>query len=174
MTGGNNFLENFMSESDESHREEALRYLQEAYERQMRGELEPAIALYQKSLELFPTAEAYTFLGWAYSMKGRYDDAIAQCRKAIIVDPDFGNPYNDIGAYLIEKGRLDDAIGWLEKATQAKRYESYCYPYYNLGRIWEKKGNWFQAYESYEAALKDNPDYTLAQKALSRVQGMMN
>lgn len=174
MTGENNFLENFMSEADGFYREEALRHLQEAYEKQMQGELEPAIALYRKSLELFPTAEAYTFLGWAYSMKGHYDEAISQCHKAIIVDPEFGNPYNDIGAYLIEKGQLDEAIGWLEKAVQAKRYESYCYPYYNLGRVWEQKGNWFRAYDCYQNALKENPDYTLAQKAMGRVQGMMN
>ena len=30
--------------------------------------------------------------------------------------PTFGNPYNDIGAYLIAKGELDEAIEWLEKA----------------------------------------------------------
>ena len=168
------FSENFMPEAGDFHREEAMRHFQEAYEKQMKGELQPAIALYQKSLELFPTAEAYTFLGWAYSMQGRYDAAIGECEKAIKMDPDFGNPYNDIGAYLIEKGRLDEAVDWLEKATQAKRYESYCYPYYNLGRIWERKGNWFRAYEAYQNALKDNPEYTLAQKAMARIQGMMN
>ena len=168
------FSPNFSPEGDEAHREEAQRHFQEAYEKQMKGELQPAIALYQKSLELFPTAEAYTFLGWAYSMQGRYDAAIMECEKAIKLDPDFGNPYNDIGAYLIEKGKLDEAVDWLEKATQAKRYESYCYPYYNLGRIWERKGNWFRAYEAYQNSLKDNPAYTLAQKAVTRLQGMMN
>lgn len=37
--------------------------------------------------------------------------------------PDFGNPYNDIGAYLIEKGDFDEAIVWFQKAMQARRYE---------------------------------------------------
>ncbi len=174
MSSENFFSDPYLSPSDGFSQEEALRLLQEAYEKQMQGELEPAIALYKKSLELFPSAEAFTFLGWAYSMQGRYDAAIEECKKAIEVDPDFGNPYNDIGAYLIEKGKIEDAIEWLEKAVQAKRYESYCYPHYNLGRIWEKKGNWFRAYECYHNALKDNPQYTLAQKAVTRVQGMMN
>jgi hypothetical protein len=35
---------------------------------------------------------------------GLTDDAITECHHAIEVDPDFGNPYNDIGAYLIEQG----------------------------------------------------------------------
>ena len=50
----------------------------------------------------YPTAEAYTFLGWTYHFQGRIEDAIAECKRAIEVDPEFGNPYNDIGAYLIE------------------------------------------------------------------------
>src|SRR5207253_8419965 len=39
-----------------------------------------------------------------------------ECKKAIAVDPTFGNPYNDIGAYLIERGEHAQAIPWLEKA----------------------------------------------------------
>ena len=96
-----------MSEADSYYQNEALRFFQDAYQKQMEGHLEDAIGLYQKSLEIFPTAEAHTFLGWALSFKGLYDDAIQECRKAINIDPDFGNPYNDIGAYLIEKGKYD-------------------------------------------------------------------
>ena len=163
-----------MGDADSYYQTEALKTFQEAYQKQMEGSLEEAIGLYEKSLELFPTAEAHTFLGWALSSKGLYDDAIQHCRKAIDIDPDFGNPYNDIGAYLIEKGRYDEAVSWLEKATAAKRYDSYCFPHYNLGRVWEKKGDWFRAVAAYQNALKDNPDYTLARKALNRLQATMN
>jgi Flp pilus assembly protein TadD len=41
------------------------------------------------------------------------EEAIAECHRAIEIDPDFGNPYNDIGAYLIERGDLRGAIPWL-------------------------------------------------------------
>ncbi len=160
--------------ADSYYQGEAQRYFQEAYQKQMDGNLDEAIGLYQKSIELYPTAEAHTFLGWALSYKRRYDEAILECRKAIELDPEFGNPYNDIGAYLIEQGKYDEAIGWLEKATVAKRYESYCFPHYNLGRIWEKKGDWGRAAASYRTALNNNPDYTLARKALNRLQAMMN
>ena len=159
---------------DESQKPEALEIFHKAYECQMRGEMDQATSLYQRSIALYPTAEAHTFLGWAYSFQGRYDDAINECRKAIQLDPEFGNPYNDIGAYLIEKNRLDEAIPWLEKAIEAKRYDSYCFPYYNLGRVWELKGDWPKALECYQSALKDNPDYTLASRALSRLGGLLN
>ena len=42
--------------------EDANRFLQEGYEKQMAGEVDAAIELYRKSLELTPTPEAYTFL----------------------------------------------------------------------------------------------------------------
>src|SRR5690348_16552079 len=83
---------------------------QMAYSHQMKGELEKAIELYQQSIAVWPTAEAHTFLGWTYSFQERYDAAIEECHLAIAVDPDFGNPYNDIGAYLIEQGRPHEAI----------------------------------------------------------------
>jgi Tfp pilus assembly protein PilF len=152
----------------------ALEQFQKAYEQQMEGKLEEAVTLYKKSIAMYPTAEAYTFLGWTYSFMGRYDDAIEECRKAIEVDPEYGNPYNDIGAYLIEKGRLDEAISWLEKATKAKRYENHCFPHLNLGRIWERKGEWSKAMEEYRLALKENPQYLLAARALKRLQAMSN
>jgi len=85
----------------------AIDYFQKAYREQMRGALDQAVVLYTKSIELHPTAEAYTFRGWTYSFMGKYEEAIGECHKAIEVDPEFGNPYNDIGAYLIELGRLD-------------------------------------------------------------------
>ena len=44
---------------------------------------------------------------------GQLDEAIEECHRAIRTDPDFGNPYNDIGAYLIELNRLmKRSPGW--------------------------------------------------------------
>ena len=103
--------------------EEAERHFQRAYEAQMAGRLDEAIEHYRRSIALHPTAEAHTFLGWTYSFQGRHEDAIAECHTAIAVDPDFGNPYNDIGAYLIELGRHGEAIPWLERAKRARAAE---------------------------------------------------
>jgi tetratricopeptide (TPR) repeat protein len=155
-------------------RESALDYFNQGYDHQMKGDLEQALAFYTKSIELFPTAEAYTFRGWTYSFMGRLDDAIEECKKAIEVDPEFGNPYNDIGAYLIEKGNWDEAIPWLEQAIESKRYESYCYPHMNLGRVWEHKGLWSKAKLEYLKALQSNPNYQLALTSLIRLTGKMN
>ena len=159
---------------DAQRQEEAVAFFRQGYQRQMRGELDAAVACYRKSLELSPTAEAYTFLGWAYSFQGRFPQAIEECRKAVALDPDFGNPYNDIGAYYIELGQLDEAVPWLERATRATRYDNYCFPHYNLGRIWELRGQWQRALDAYGRSLETNPGYELARQALQRVRALHN
>ena len=150
------------------------RLFQEAYQHQMSKEFDKAVELYKKSIEAYPMAEAHTFLGWTYSFMGRLDDAIAECHRAIEVDPDFGNPYNDIGSYLMMKGQVDEAIPWLERALQAPRYESYCYPHMNLGRAYESKRDWLRAKDEYRRALAENKDYTPAAQALARIRGFLN
>jgi Tfp pilus assembly protein PilF len=132
--------------------EHAVRLLQKAYEKQRAGDLEEAISLYKASIAEHPTAEAHTYLGWTYSFQGRYDEAIEQCKIAIRVDPEFGNPYNDIGSYLIQKGQLDQAIPWLELAKKAPRYEPRHFPYLNLFRVYMKLGILDAAQREYEQA----------------------
>src|SRR5690242_18628250 len=151
--------------NDSTLRKLAVEYFQRAYEHQVNGDYDTLLSLYSQSIEAFPTAEAYTFRGWAYSFVGVYQKALQECLRALHVDPRFGNPYNDIGAYLIEQGKHDEAIPWLEKATRAPRYDAHCYPHFNLGRVYEQKRDWEKALESYRRALSLNPHYRLAFQA---------
>ena len=148
--------------------------IERAYREQMQGNLGEAIQLYRRSISMFPTAEAHTFLGWVYSMMDRYDEAIAECEKAIILDPDFGNPYNDIGAYLIELEQYEEAIPWLERALEATRYNSPQYPYINLGRIYERWGDTYAALDAYNQALEIAPLYLPAEWARTLLLGRLN
>jgi Tfp pilus assembly protein PilF len=152
----------------------ATELFRRAYECQMNGKLDEAVELYKQSIEVYPTAEAYTFLGWTYSFQGRLDEAIDECKKAIEIDPEFGNPYNDIGAYLIEKEAYEEAIPWLKKAMEAKRYESYHYPHYNLGRVYVAQGAMRWAQEQFEKAIAIAPDYGLALDALESLKKQIN
>lgn len=153
---------------------EAFRYFKMAYDFQMQGELDQAVIYYKKSLEIEPTAEAYTFLGWTYSFMGKLKDAIEECHKAIAIDPDFGNPYNDIGAYFLQMGKIDAAIPWFRKAKQAKRYENPEFAYCNLGKVYELKGLWPLAWKEYGEALKIRKDYLPALSALVRLEANLN
>jgi tetratricopeptide (TPR) repeat protein len=160
-------------EVSDHKRQLATELIQRAYAHQMAGELDEAIGLYKESIDVFATAEAYTFLGWTYRFQGKLDDAIAECKKAIVVDPAFGNPYNDIGAYLIELGDYDGAIPWLEQATRSSRYESYHYPWYNLGRVYVAKEMYNKGRECFRKALELEPEYKLASDGLEKLRMLL-
>jgi len=112
-----------------------------------------------------PTAEGYTFLGCVV----RLDEAITESEKAIVIDPDFGNPYKHIGVYLTWLGRVDEAIPWLRKAISAKRYCCYQSPHFTLGQILLNKGKILEAQRLFQRALKYDSDYAPAKKALQEI-----
>jgi tetratricopeptide (TPR) repeat protein len=134
--------------------EQAVRSFRKGNTLQFQGHLDEAIEQYQQSIAAFPTAEAYTFLGWTYAWKGRLEDGIVEAKKAIQLDPNYGNPYNDIGLYLIELDRPDEAVDWLQKAMKAERYQERQFPYVNLGRIWTRKGRFEDAFEAFEKGVR--------------------
>ncbi len=110
----------------------------------------------------------------AYSFAGRLDDAIEECRKAIATDPAFGNPYNDIGCYLMEQGKLDEAVPWFDQAKRALRYEARHFPYLNLGRLRAARGEFAEAILEFQGALAQAPDDPVAMQFLETLKYKVN
>lgn len=160
--------------SDTDARKRATDLWQEAYRLQLEGDLDRAIEVYRRSIAVCPTAEAHTFLGWTLSFLGRLDEATAECQRAIEVDPEFGNPYNDIGVYLMQQGKLEEAVPWLEKAKRAPRYEPRQFPYINLARIHLNRGRWWEALRELEGAVRVAPRDAEAHKALHGLRARLN
>jgi Tfp pilus assembly protein PilF len=163
-----------MLDDDSAPARTARHLFQRAFQLQRQGDLADAIRLYRESLAHFPSAEAHTFLGWTYAMLRRYPAAIEECQAAIALDPNYGNPYNDIGAYLIELERWAAAIPWLEKAIAAPRYENREFAHFNLGRVFEHLGNWPRAIQSYRSAMAANRNHEPARQALRLLIGKLN
>lgn len=164
----------FFDDSPTGLKREAIELFTRAFEAQAAKDYEAAIELYKRSIATYPTAEAHTFLGWVYSFQERYDEAIEECLEAIRVDPSFGNPYNDIGSYLVAKGNLYDSVKWFKRALLAPRYESRAFPHVNLGRVYEQRGRLLEAARHYGLALEEEPSYAQATTALRRVQSRLN
>ncbi len=158
----------------ENRRRRALELWEEAQVLQLTGAVEQAIDLYTESLAVLPTAEAYTFRGWAYSFLGRIEEAIDECKKAIRTDPTFGNPYNDIGSYLMRLGRLDEAEAWLQQAKSAERYEPRHFPFMNLARLFAKQGQLARAIIELDGALEHCPGEVTCIAMRERLTGLLN
>ncbi len=154
--------------------QQAVEYFERAYRMQLQGDIASAIRDYKLSIRLFPTAEAYTFLGWVYAHLKLYDEAIAACKLAIGVDPTFGNPYNDLGAYLLEQDRAADAVPSLERAISAPRYEARVFAYFNLGRAYERLGDWYRALALYQQAADLSVEFRPARNAAHRLLTRLN
>ena len=152
----------------------AVQLFNAAYKAQTAKDYDEAVKLYKESIRIFPTAEAYTFLGWTYSFQGEYDLAITECLSAISVDENFGNPYNDIGSYLIAKGNFYDCVKWFKKAIIAPRYEARAYPHFNLAFVYEKRGKFLKAAKHYGLAVEEQSNYSQAYTALRKLQGKLN
>jgi tetratricopeptide (TPR) repeat protein len=162
------------SELTSAAKREAVELFRRAYSAQQAEDYDEAIELYRRSLAVYPTAEAHTFLGWAYSFQERYDEAIEECLRAIRVDPDFGNPYNDIGSYLLAKGDRYSCVRWFKRALSAPRYEARAFPHFNLGRVYEQRRRLLAAARHYGLALEEEPRFAQAAQALRRVQSRLN
>src|SRR6266446_6328800 len=153
---------------------EARQLFHEAYQAQLAQNYEEAIELYKRSIAAYPTAEAHTFLGWVYSFQNRYDEAIEECLEAIQVDETLGNPYNDIGSYLLAKGDAYGCVRWFKRALLAPRYESYAFPHFNLGRVYELRHRDLEAARHYGQAIQQQPGFTEAASGLHRMQALLN
>jgi len=153
---------------------EAEQYRTLGQELHAAGDVEDAAAYYQMSVDLYPTAEAYTYLGVALAARGQWSDAIVQCERAIRIDPDLGNAYNDLAVYTAELGRLHEALHWLDKAIVAKKYDCRNYPFYHRGRILEQLSRFTEARDAYMTSLEIEPDWEPARVALRRVLGWLN
>lgn len=141
---------------------------------QASGDLQSAADCYIRSIENAPNAEAHTFLGWVLNLMGDLESAIEECRKALRLDPDFGNAWNDIGAYLTEKREYDKAIPYLKKACKAKNYDSPEYPHYNLARIYIQKGMLMTACNELKLALEANAGFDPARDLLTRLENQIH
>ena len=140
----------------------------------LKTELLAAIRRYSQAIALEPTAEAHTLRGWSLSLLGQLDDAIEECKEAIVLDPTYGNPHNDIGSYLLKLGRLDEAIEWLEKAKAASHCTSAHFPHMNLGRAFAQRGMIHRAMQEFEGALELCPDEPVCVAALKQLKDSLS
>ena len=69
------------------------------------------VRLAEAGVRLAPRDEwAHFCMAFAYELAGRLEETIAECRRAIELNPNFSNGYSELGRGLAAVGRADEAI----------------------------------------------------------------
>jgi len=91
----------------------------------------------------------------ALDRQGRTDEAIAQYRQALAIDPTFVDSYCNLGSDLARQGRVDEAITEYRAALRINPASADAH--YNLGNALLQEGHADEAIAEYRAALLASP-----------------
>jgi len=99
--------------------------------------------------------DEYMHQGEAFYEFKQYDDALRYYSKAILLDPNNAEAYNNLGVISYKKGEYGNAIEYYNKAVSINSNSSEVFV--NLGLGYAQKGKFSKALENYNKALKINP-----------------
>jgi tetratricopeptide (TPR) repeat protein len=99
---------------------------------------------------------------------GRYADAVAVLRKAVIVAPNDDNLWRILGGALSNVGETQPALDAFSQAIAIS--PSVARNHFNLGIALEQLGRYEDAKTCYRAAIGRDPAYILAQQRLSKLE----
>ena len=110
--------------------------------------------------------DTHANLAYVLNEQGRYAEAIAHCRQALLVEPRFPEAHNNWGNALVKLGRLKEAADRYRLAVSARKgYDS---AHINLGRVLSRLGRHDEAVEHFLKALEATPESIAALTALGR------
>jgi type IV pilus assembly protein PilF len=107
-------------------------------------------------------AEIQYELGLAFYERGIRSDAFLHMKKALELKPDYPEVENALGRFYADQDQLDLAQRSFERATANRFYSTPHLAFFNLGLIYEKKGNPEVALRQYQEAVRLQPNYGLA------------
>jgi len=149
---------------------DAWYYLGRAY--YSKAQLPEARAAFLKVLELHPQdTKAQTNLGLVLETSGQTDAAIEAYRTAIAWQEKGGEsseqPYANLGSLLLERGRAQEAVDALEKATAMAPRNAFCH--LKLGIAYRQLGRLEESQEQLTRATALEPENATAHYQLGRL-----
>jgi adenylate cyclase len=124
--------------------------------------LSRAMELAQKTISLNDLdSNAHGSLVAAYRMKGDYDKAIAEGKRAVELDPNSADAHVWLGIALYTVDRAEEAIPLLEKAIRLNPF-AYTWYFLHLGNAYQSLGRYDEAIAAYQKALRLSPNNLFA------------
>jgi Tfp pilus assembly protein PilF len=124
------------------------------------GNLAQAHEEFEKIKAIAPKNDrAYSGLGLTFYLQGKFDLALRSYQKAIDLNPEEPEYYNNMAAVLGKLGRWNDVIQYCRVALDNPSYPTPGFAYYNIGCAYlnlEKPQN---AAEFFKKSMAQNPTY---------------
>lgn len=156
------FLKGDSEESLSSVQREARAYHQQGLEYQSKGELDTAIALYQKAIVLDPLyAVAYNDAGIIYEARSEPERAEEAYLKALSIDPQLLSAYSNLAMFYESNRDLGKAAYYWEKRASLGL----------AGDPWTQKAQ--QRLKDIRTVLSDNPQEDRRQQEVMDLTSMV-
>ena len=96
-------------------------------------------------------------LGVAMLMQARYKDSLVPFDKAVAIAPENGSYRNNRGVALMELGQFKAAQDDFTVAAASQNSDDRLSATINLGRLWQREGDYAAAEEQFSAAIARDP-----------------
>jgi len=113
------------------------------------GKFGEAESHYRQALAGKPTAETHNGLGYVLAQQGRADEALAEFRKAIEVNPNLTPAYNNLADALAKQGKLEEAEQYYRRSLAEKPSAAV---YNALGVVLRRLGKMDEAADQFAKA----------------------
>jgi tetratricopeptide (TPR) repeat protein len=143
------------------------------YDHAMAAERLDKVAVMEASLRRLlamqpDNAHAHNALGYSLADRGlRLDEAQALIERALRLSPEDPHIIDSMGWVLFRKGRLDEALGWLERAFRIKEEAEIGA---HMGEVLWKLGRQDEARRIWQRARQLDPDNETLRETLARLQ----
>lgn len=133
------------------------------------GQLDDAVASYEKSVELDPEfLKAYVNLGSAYDEMGLLDKALTTYEKALELDPNEEKTLCNIGGVYFKQRQIDKALASFQHALEANPGSQLAH--YNLAILFADSGIYREAIMEWQAAVDIDPESDLGTRSRDNIE----
>ncbi|MCG9876449.1 MAG: hypothetical protein MH321_16870 [Leptospiraceae bacterium] len=101
------------------------------------GDLDRAEYYFRSYLEDEESSEAFFYLGLIATQKNHLEDALEFYYKSVTINPEYGNPCNEIGIILLRMGKDKDAVFWLKKSIRCMQNDAPHISFFNLATLYK-------------------------------------
>ncbi|MBI5073752.1 MAG: tetratricopeptide repeat protein [Nitrospirae bacterium] len=127
------------------------------------GKIQQAFVEFQHAYELNPrNKEAIYAIGIIYLLDFDENEmAIDFFQRAVKIDPDYSDAYNNLGFAYAKVGKFDAAIPFYKKAVSNLFYATPEKAFVNMGKAYYRLGRYDEAATAYKEAIKRSPNFDL-------------